>query len=412
MIETILINFLFLLLPVLIAVIFLENRTTYSNKYIYYIILTSISMLLCMMFPIELEMGFIMDFRYIPFIITALYGGYKMVFPLFLVLNGYRFYIGGEGTYHSLLFALVIFILVPLLSKKFNDLDARNRILYSAGVVTGSMLFYLVTLSYFFEQLTSEYWLLAIYMMATHIIFMTIVMMLIEKIIFNINRREAFLHSERLNIVSELSASVAHEIRNPLTVTNGFLQLLHGSKSLAEEEKTYIEFSLKELERAEKIVSDFLAFSKPQSAHMVYSNFEKEIAYVASIIKPYAKRHQVELNVHFANTLKKKFDENQVQQCLINLFKNGVEAMDGNGGVLYIDVSEKHKNILIRIKDNGVGMTSEEISQLGKPYYSTKKEGTGLGMIMVYSVINNIKGRIEVESKKGKGTTFLIIIPA
>ena len=85
-------------------------------------------------------------------------------------------------------------------------------------------------------------------------------MILIEQIISNMKAREAFLHSERLHVISELSASVAHEIRNPLTVTNGFLQLLSKSDSMSTTEKSYIEYSLQELNRAEKIVSDFLTF--------------------------------------------------------------------------------------------------------------------------------------------------------
>jgi two-component system sporulation sensor kinase B len=85
--------------------------------------------------------------------------------------------------------------------------------------------------------------------------------------------------------------------------------------------------------------------------------------------------------------------------------------MRESGGTLYIDVSEHKKGIVIKIKDTGVGMTKEEILRLGSPYYSTKKEGTGLGMLMVYSTIDKINGKIEVESEKGKGTNFLITIP-
>jgi two-component system, sporulation sensor kinase B len=212
-------------------------------------------------------------------------------------------------------------------------------------------------------------------------------------------------------MISELSASVAHEIRNPLTVTNGFLQLLHQSQTITPTEKQYVEYSLQELERAEHIVSDFLAFAKPQSENMVYSNFKHETEYVQNIMIPYANMHQVDIRYTFANSLHKHYDKNQIRQCFINLYKNGIEAMKENGGTLFINVFEQRNKIMIQIKDTGTGMTKEEISQLGKPYYSTKKEGTGLGMLMVYSTIHKLKGKIEVESEKGKGTTFLITIP-
>ncbi|WP_203246807.1 ATP-binding protein [Sporosarcina beigongshangi] len=410
MIETLLLNVLFLLLPVLIAVIFFEDRLTKSNESIL-ISLSSVALIFCMAFPFTLETGFIFDLRYIPFIITALFGGYKMVFPLYLILNSYRFFIGGEGIYQSLIFSTVIFIIVPFLSGKFMKKQAESRIVYATVVALFVMASYFFTLSFNYTNLTGEFVRLAVYSLVIHSVVIALIMFLIEKVISNVKTREIYLRSERLKDIGELSASIAHEIRNPLTVTNGFLQLLQGSKTITTEEKSYIAFSLKELERAEKIVSDFLAFSKPQSANMVYATLKEEIMYVENIMKPYAKMNQVDIQVHFTNSLKKKYDGNQMKQCFINLVKNGIEAMKENGGTLSIDVAEHKKNIIIKIKDNGVGMTCEEVSQLGKPYYSTKKEGTGLGMLMVYSMVSNVRGKMDVESTVGKGTTFLITIP-
>jgi two-component system sporulation sensor kinase B len=410
LVETILLNFLFLLFPVLLALIFFDDKLTNFNKY-NLVLMASISLVLCMAFPIKLELGFIIDLRYIPFIIIALFGGYKMVFPLYLVLNAYRFIIGGEGIYESLIFSTIIFLLVPLLSKKFIQQNARKRILYTIGIGFGIFGVYFFTLSFKFPSLTDEFWTLVICYITTHIIVIFIIMSLVEKIISNVKKREMYLRSERLNDISDLSASIAHEIRNPLTVTSGFLQLLNGSKTITEDEKTYIEFSLKELERAEDIVSDFLTFSKPQSENMVFSNFKNEIEYVENIMQPYAKMNQVDIQVRFTNTLQIKYDENQIKQSLINLFKNGIEAMQVNGGTLYVDVSAHKQSIIIKIQDSGIGISKEGILQLGKPYYSTKEEGTGLGMLMVYSAIRNVKGKIKVESTVGKGTTFLIFIP-
>ena len=367
-------------------------------------------MILCMTFPIKLEVGFIFDLRYIPFILIALLGGYKMVFPLYLVLNVYRFIIGGNGIIQSLLFSTIIFLMIPFFHKWFLKLNAKKRILYATLFSFLTMVFYLASLSIQIE-LNSEFWILTFHALTTHIIVMMIIMMLMEQIIRNIQARELFIHSEKLNVMSELSASVAHEIRNPLTVTNGFLQLLYESKTITPVEKKHIEYGLQELERAEKIVSDFLTFAKPQSENMVYSNFKEETEYVKNVIIPYANMHHVDIQFTFNNSLQKKYDKNQVQQCLINLYKNGIEAMKEKGGTLYIDVFEQRKQIMMKIRDTGVGMTKDEISQLGKPYYSTKKEGTGLGMLMVYSTIHKMKGTIEVESKNGSGTTFLITIP-
>ncbi|MEH7418301.1 histidine kinase dimerization/phospho-acceptor domain-containing protein [Neobacillus drentensis] len=345
MLESLLLNFLFLLFPVLIFLIFFENKLHTYNKTIL-ILLSSFSMVLCMAFPIKLEIGFIFDLRYIPFIIVALFGGYKYTFPLYLVLNIYRFMIiGGEGTLQSFLFSTAIFILVPLLNKWFFIQNAKKRILGAVFVSIFTIVFYLSTLAAVLPSLNKEFWLLTVNAVPTYSLVMTIIMILIEKIIDNIKTRNSSLESERLDVLSDLSASVSHEIRNPLTVTNGFLQLLNKSETLTGEEKTYIEYALLELKRAENIVSDFLAFAKPQSENMIYSNLKEETEYVKNIITPYANMHQVDVQYSFHNSIFFKYDKNQVQQCLINLYKNGIEAMKEKGGVLSIDVSEQKKKL-------------------------------------------------------------------
>lgn len=362
--------------------------------------------------PFRLEVGFIFDLRYVPFIIVALFGGYKNVFPLYVVLNIYRFYVGGDGTVQSFLFSTTVLILVPLYSKAFLKLNSKDRVIRASVIAFLTMGLYLITLSLVIDQLDRQFWILTLNALTTHIVVMSVIMILIEKIIINVKNRERIIQSERLNVVSELAASVSHEIRNPLTVTSGFLQILIKSKTITQKEKGFIELSLQELQRAEKIVSDYLSFAKPQLENMVYSNMSAELEYTKNIILPYASIHKVEVKYNFNNSLNKSYDRNQMQQCLINLYKNGIEAMkEKGGGTLCIDIWERKQNIMIRIQDTGIGMSKEEISRLGKPYYSTKAEGTGLGMLMVYSTIDKVKGTIDVDSKKGEGTTFILTIP-
>jgi len=364
-----------------------------------------------MLIPIKLKVGFIVDLRYVPFIIAALYGGYKYTFPLYIVLNICRFMIGWHGFIQSLVTATIMLILVPLVRQKFRKQNAKVQIFIAAFIAFLFVVFYLYSLSFYFPILNREFWTLSVYMMILYVLSIILVMILIEKIIANKKARESFIQTEKLHVISELSASVSHEIRNPLTVTSGFLQLLKRSKTVSEEDQMYIEYSLQEVKRAEQIVNDFLAFAKPQSENMFESNLKEETEYVKNIIMPYANMHHVDINYSFQNSLRFKHDKNQIQQCLLNLYKNGIEAMKEKGGTLSIRVFEQKRNIVISIKDEGEGMTKEEISRLGSPYYSTKKEGTGLGMLMVYSTVNKINGKIEVDSEKGKGTTFTIKIP-
>lgn len=291
------------------------------------------------------------------------------------------------------------------------QLKPQHRIL-SAGLV--SLIFntaYLIYISHFFPTFTDEFGRIILNVLTIHVAGTMIVTSLLEKSNDNMKTREGYMESERLKIVSALSASVSHEIRNPLTVTNGFLQLLKQSQSLPVEEKKYVEYSLQELNRAEGIVRDFLSLAKPQAENMIVSNLKAEFEYVTNVMKPFAHINRVDIQLHFNNTLLKQFDRNQLQQCLINLYKNGIEAMKDVGGTLSIKVYGHNNKITITISDTGTGMTKEEISRVGKPYYSTKEEGTGLGMMYVYSTINQLKGTIQVESEKGKGTTFYIELP-
>ncbi|MBK3493809.1 GHKL domain-containing protein [Viridibacillus sp. YIM B01967] len=409
MFETLLLNFLFLLIPFLAYLIFFENGNLYKIKSILNITV-AITMVLCMTLPFHLDSGFIFDLRYIPCIIVSLYWGYKNTILLYIVLNTYRFIIGGDGVIQSLLFSTIVLVAVSMCSNKFKSLDSQYRISFATMISFFTMFFYLATLS-FQMPINREFWILSINAITTHVVLMIILLILIERIISNMKAREVIIQSDRLQVISELSASVAHEIRNPLTITSGFLQLLSHSESISLKDKDYVEYSLQELKRAEKIVGDFLTFSKPLSENMVDSNLKEETEYAKNILIPYANMYNVNLHVSFHNSLHKAFDKNQMHQCFINLYKNGIEAMKDTGGTLMIDISEQKKNIIIKIKDQGIGMTDEEISFLGKPYYSTKKEGTGLGMLMVYSTIHKVKGLIKVESEKGKGTVFTIMIP-
>ena len=410
MIETLLINFLFLLMPFLIFVLFFEHNMHYFNKFILFV-LTAISMNLCMTFPIPLGSGLLFDLRFIPFIIASLFLGFRYTFLLYLVLNLYRLFLGGDGLFLSFIISTLILVLISLFRGRFVQLHSpSHRVYFIVGASFITIVLYLSALS-MYMPMDRKFWILSLHAFLTHVPMTMILMYLIEQIISNVKAREHFLQSDRFHLISELSASVAHEIRNPLTVTNGFLQLLRQSESIPSKEKGYIEYSLQELNRAEKIVSDFLAFSKPQSKTQVYSNFEEETEYAKNVLLPYASMHKVDIQLTYHNSLYKHYDRNQIQQCLINLYKNGIEAMKETGGTLTVDVSEQKKKIVIKVSDSGVGMTTEELSRLGKPYYSTKEKGTGLGMLMVYSSINKLRGYIEVESEKGKGTTFSIFIP-
>ena len=215
-----------------------------------------------------------------------------------------------------------------------------------------------------------------------------------------------------LETISQIAASISHEVRNPLTVTRGFNQLLREHRHLTEEQiNQYINLSLQELERAEHIINDYLTFAKPSLENIELLELNKELTYITQVINPYATMSNINVQILSENQDIHVFgDSKKLQQSLINIIKNGVEAME-QGGNLTVHLKKSKEKAIIRIEDTGKGMSPEQIKKLGTPYYSTKEKGTGLGTMVAFSIIKMMQGEIEIDSVIGKGTSFSISIP-
>src|SRR5690606_10720486 len=119
----------------------------------------------------------------------------------------------------------------------------------------------------------------------------------------------------------------------------------------------------------------------------------------------------IQIKTNFLNTLRVVGDEQRLHQCLVNIIKNAIEAMN-SGGILTVETESVGEKVFIRIKDTGIGMNQEQIDRLGEPYYSTKGDmGTGLGLMVSYSIVRAMGGTIHVESKEGAGTCFHLTLP-
>jgi len=211
-------------------------------------------------------------------------------------------------------------------------------------------------------------------------------------------------------VVSHLAASIAHEVRNPLTTARGFMQLLGEMKDADERQKEYISISLQELERADSIIRDYLTFAKPAPENMEELEIKEEIEKSLQLIEPLASMNGVQLKKEI-NACSLKGNRGMFQQVLINTLKNGIEAMP-NGGELTITCFKKYSTIKITIKDEGIGMTEEQKNRLGEPYFSSKDaKGTGLGMMVVYRIVETMKGKVSVTSEQGKGTVITLLFP-
>ncbi|GBG10876.1 hypothetical protein PAT3040_05646 [Paenibacillus agaridevorans] len=217
--------------------------------------------------------------------------------------------------------------------------------------------------------------------------------------------------SEKIELISHLAASIAHEVRNPLQVTRGFLQII-GEKITEKKLKAYTTLAINELDRASEIITDFLTFAKPDLVESNKLNVVTEIMQIEAILAPLANLKGSTITVTAEAELFIKGNSSKFKQALINLIKNSIEALNENGEVVIHVYKTKREIIEILIKDNGEGIEAQDLKRLGEPYYSKKSKGTGLGLMVTFRIIEAMQGIIKFSSEIGVGTEVTIQIPA
>ncbi len=220
---------------------------------------------------------------------------------------------------------------------------------------------------------------------------------------------EQLKKSDTLNVVGELAAGIAHEIRNPMTALKGFIQLLEGS--LKGDYASYFQVITSELQRIETIITDFLILAKPQAVSYQIKQVNTVLSETLELLSAQAAMLNIQFQTNYGELPLVHCEANQLKQVFINLLKNAIEAMPGGGT---IDVSTEpffDNHILISIQDHGIGIPKSVLKKLGEPFYTTKEKGTGLGLMVTYKIIEEHEGWIEVTSKEGEGTLFQIYLP-
>ncbi|WP_167859779.1 sensor histidine kinase [Paenibacillus cymbidii] len=214
--------------------------------------------------------------------------------------------------------------------------------------------------------------------------------------------------AEKMKFVSDLAASIAHEVRNPLQVTRGFLQLMAGKSD--EASQSYFNIAVNELDRASTIITDFLTFAKPEMDTIVTIDICQEMTHIHTIISPMAAYQGANISVLKMENLYVRGNPSKFKQAFMNIIKNSIEASRENGTIEW-SVYADNDTAVIRISDNGEGMDYDQIAKLGEPYYSTKTKGTGLGLMVTFRIIEVMNGTLEFRSEKGKGTEAIARFP-
>jgi signal transduction histidine kinase len=223
-------------------------------------------------------------------------------------------------------------------------------------------------------------------------------------------------HSEKLWTVGQMAASIAHEIKNPLGSIRGAAHILQDPSTLPEEKNEFAAIIERESVRLDTVVNDFLAYSRPSPPKITRINMNEMLKAIQKQLSYQANKNGVKIAIQSkTDDAAVKGDADRLHQVLLNVVINAIQAMP-NGGRIDIDCLV-HKNsgnekIVVDISDSGPGIAPEHLKRIFEPFYSTKDQGTGLGLITAREIIFEHKGNIEVESIVGKGTIFHIILPS
>jgi two-component system sensor histidine kinase PilS (NtrC family) len=235
---------------------------------------------------------------------------------------------------------------------------------------------------------------------------------------------EEIRRKEQLATIGELAAGMAHEIRNPLASLSGSMQVLSKEPLLDEEHKTLMQIALRETERLDTIITGFLRYARPAPPNRKECNLHDLLLETIHFFKQ-APEYRTNIEILFHHDEKELIapvDPDQMKQVFWNLSINAVQAMP-QGGTLRVTVrrgkgtmrstrGEETSFLQVLFRDSGEGITRGNLEKIFYPFFTTKDQGSGLGLAIVHRIIEEHGGKIEVESTRGKGTTFIVSLPS
>ena len=221
-------------------------------------------------------------------------------------------------------------------------------------------------------------------------------------------------HVDQLATLGQLSAGLAHEIKNPLAGIQGAIEVLRDETSDESTAAVYDDV-LRELKRVNGILQRLLESGRRAPLRLARTDLGRLLEGVAELMGPALRRRRVELKVEVARELPEaEIDAARIRQVLLNLVQNAGDALEESGGHVTVraDVLPGDEGIVIAVEDDGPGIRREELARLFEPFFTTKFTGTGLGLTISKGLVEQHGGRIEVDSEPGRGTTFFIFLPA
>ena len=331
-------------------------------------------------------------------------------FRKIIILFGFAYFYTLFFLYPETWTTYIFICLIPALSILFFDL----KLFYFSFIINGILIVF--TFSYIILIDRGELYSYLYHDILGNLINIIAIQVLLF-LIFHLSFRrmkkqqlyyEQLQQSERLKMIGQLTAAVAHEIRNPVTVVRGFLQFFEEDPSFGDPIKSKFRLMIDELNTVEQIISQFLTLSKPNRDHSPEKVDVKEVLQsVTGLLHSYATLSDNQIDIDVEENCIISINKIEFKQLLINIIKNALEASDV-GKTVRVIANRNNDVIEMKIIDEGSGMSEAEMKSLGTPFYSLKSNGTGLGLMICFNIVEKYDGEINYYSSKGHGTTVTI----
>ncbi|WP_209969477.1 sensor histidine kinase [Paenibacillus eucommiae] len=411
-IKEFLLQLFFTLMPfVMFNVYYRDKAQNYSQKFI--MVTSACCLFLSMTFGSSVKEGIFFDIRYIIMYFGIVFGGTRTGIILLLEFVVYRFFLGGEGKWIAMVIMLFTFPLSLLFYKIYQKTSRVALVTFIAGIVF-SIVPSIITFSYFDSNYFTDD--LAFHMLVIPVQNSFGIWLLISLFNKSVSDKVLFIQfaeNEKVKAISHVAASLAHEVRNPLTAVKGFLTLIREKPLERHKLEQYIDISIDEIQRTESILSQYLSISKPLSTQREQTEMSNVLQVIKDVMTPFANMSNVQLEID-----KPAFpvwilaNQDGIKQILVNFIKNAIEACsDIPKANVSLRLKVEAGHVILVIKDNGIGMNADQINRLGTIYFSTKSSGTGLGLTFSYKVIRALGGTVSVQSGPLEGTVFTITLP-
>jgi len=223
--------------------------------------------------------------------------------------------------------------------------------------------------------------------------------------------RDKLIKYERLSVVGEMAAKIAHDIRNPMTAIGGFARRMLKKDMGEEANRHYTQIIVQEVDRLEKILNDLLCFTKPAEPHFAPADINATAKSAFEILSLEGEQHNIAFVERYDVSIPRMYiDADQLRRVFINLYKNAIEAMPA-GGTITVSTAMQDREVTVEIADTGMGITEEEMEKIFEPFFTNKATGSGLGLTLVSQIVSSHGGTMEVSRGEPAGTVVSLHLP-